>query len=416
MNLYLAVGFAVVCYLLGSIPFGYCLAILRGVDLRRQGSGNIGATNVGRALGRRWGILAFALDFAKGAGPTALGLVLAPADFPANSLAVAAGLSAFLGHLFPIFLGFRGGKGVATGAGVVAVLLPGPALVAFLVWLTVVCATRIMSLASLAAIAALAAWYFLETSEPFGPRHAILSLFCLIAPCLVLVRHTSNLYRLAHGTENRLSEVPAMSAISRTIHVMSLGLWFGSVVFFLLATLVIFHTFEAPSKQTSGSLPDWVDLLKNYDKPTGTRLAGTAVGPLFAYYFALQGVCGFLALIPALVWSRAPGRRIDQIRFFLLVLALATVLVGFPLSNYVSELRTARYSADNAVAERAKEAFGVWHTASLFLNFGTLLLVTGGMGLAAHLPAGGEKRTPLATRSKLQPDPQAPVETGVPSG
>src|SRR5262249_44814426 len=161
----------------------------------------------------------------------------------------------------------------------------------------------------------------------------------------------------------------------------------------------IFQTFEGPSK-ASGPAPDWVDLLKSYDKPTGTRLAGAAVGPLFAYYFPLQGLCGLLALIPALVWSRSPGRRIDRIRFLLLSLALVTVLVGYPLSNFVSELRTARYSPDAAVAERAQQAFGVWHTASLFLNFGTLLLVTGAMGLAGHLPTGEEKRFSLTARKE----------------
>src|SRR5579872_4774549 len=106
-------------YLVGGVPFGYLIGRWRGVEIRQQGSGNIGATNVGRVLGRRFGILVFLLDFAKGALPV-LAARFAPAvDLPADSLPVAAGVAAFLGHLFPIYLRFHGGKGVATAAGVV---------------------------------------------------------------------------------------------------------------------------------------------------------------------------------------------------------------------------------------------------------------------------------------------------------
>src|SRR3954452_6664306 len=111
-------------YFVGAIPFGYLVARARGVDILHEGSGNIGATNVSRVLGKRFGILVFALDFAKGALPTlaaqrSAGLL----DDPlwASGLPVAAGLAAFLGHCFPIYLRFHGGKGVATGAGVVFV-------------------------------------------------------------------------------------------------------------------------------------------------------------------------------------------------------------------------------------------------------------------------------------------------------
>src|SRR5256885_1659498 len=111
----------VAAYLLGAVPFGYLVARWRGVDILRQGSGNIGATNVGRVLGRRYGILVFVLDFAKGAIPVAAAIRVGAATGVADSLGteglpVAAGLAAFLGHLFPVYLRFRGGKGVATGA------------------------------------------------------------------------------------------------------------------------------------------------------------------------------------------------------------------------------------------------------------------------------------------------------------
>ena len=125
-------------YLIGAIPFGYLVARLRGVDIFAHGSGNIGATNVGRALGRRFGVLVFALDFAKGALSVALAIWLRLGD----RIEVAAALAAFLGHLFPIYLKFRGGKGVATGAGAVFVLLPIPALAGLVVWIVTLSSRR----------------------------------------------------------------------------------------------------------------------------------------------------------------------------------------------------------------------------------------------------------------------------------
>src|SRR5947208_5009153 len=110
-------------YLVGGVPFGYLVARWRGVDIFCAGSGNIGATNVGRILGRRFGILVFVLDFAKGALPVLAASLLPVGQdltaLPPGSAAVAAAVAAFLGHLFPIYLGLRGGKGVATGAGTV---------------------------------------------------------------------------------------------------------------------------------------------------------------------------------------------------------------------------------------------------------------------------------------------------------
>ena len=129
-------------YLIGAIPFGYLVARGRGVDIR-PGSLNIGATNVGRVLGWNLGILVFLLDFAKGSLPVlAARLVSSPTDWPADTLPVSTGVAAFLGHMFPVYLRFRGGKGVATGAGIVAVLLPLPLLGSLLVWLAVVLATH----------------------------------------------------------------------------------------------------------------------------------------------------------------------------------------------------------------------------------------------------------------------------------
>src|SRR3989440_9597467 len=149
-----AVGIALAAYLIGALPFGYLIARSRGVDILQAGSGNIGATNVGRILGKRFGVLVFFLDFAKGAFPVALAPWVGrrfDSDVPSETLSVIAGLGAFLGHLFPIYLRFRGGKGVATGAGVVAVLLPVPATAAAVVWLACLCGLRYVSIASILA-------------------------------------------------------------------------------------------------------------------------------------------------------------------------------------------------------------------------------------------------------------------------
>ena len=129
--------FFVFAYFIGAIPFGYLIARAKGVDLFQVGSGNIGATNVGRVLGRKYGILVFVLDFLKGAGPVGLVPVIVrclPMEYREQGqsidlLRVATALAAFFGHLFPIYLRFRGGKGVATGAGTVFVLVPGPATI-----------------------------------------------------------------------------------------------------------------------------------------------------------------------------------------------------------------------------------------------------------------------------------------------
>src|SRR5262245_1939089 len=187
--------FAAACllsYLAGSIPFGYLIARRRGVDIQAVGSGNIGATNVARHLGRKLGVLVFLLDFAKGALPTALALWLTRD----HAVAVTAGLSALIGHMVPIWLRFRGGKGVATGTGVVAVLLPVPAVVALLVWLTTLVATRYVALASIFAAAAVCGVQLLTSPAPLEGDQRTLTLFSLAAFALVVIRHADNIARL----------------------------------------------------------------------------------------------------------------------------------------------------------------------------------------------------------------------------
>jgi acyl phosphate:glycerol-3-phosphate acyltransferase len=399
-------------YLVGAVPFGYVVARSRGVDIFQHGSGNIGATNVGRVLGKKFGVLVFLLDFAKGALPTAVaaGLAGRAADFPPDTLPVAAGLAAFLGHLFPIYLRFRGGKGVATGAGVVAVLLPLPTVGAFLAWLAVLCLTRYVSLASVVAAVSLAVVRLAVTPRPFAAAHLTLTAFCVVAAGLVVLRHRSNLARLARGTENHLPESPAMLQFTKVLHVLAVGLWFGSAVFFsFVAALVLFHTFESLGNVPADQRPTWVPVAEPFDKEKGTRLAGAAVGPLFPWYFLIQGVCGLLALATALPWSRAkPSARVHRVRTAVLLLAMLTVVAGWPLVQHVSDLRAARYAADPAVAEAARAAFGRWHAYSLLLNMVTIGLATVAMALTAWLPAApGAAATPKPREEESAASPAA---------
>jgi glycerol-3-phosphate acyltransferase PlsY len=198
---------AVASYLLGAIPFGYLVARWRGHDIRREGSGNIGATNVARVLGLRWGLLVFALDFGKGALPVALARLLPPpgdSELLPDTLPVLAGIAAFVGHLVPIYLRFRGGKGVATGCGVIAVLLPVYALIVLLAWGLVLALTRYVAVASITAATLLFVLRLSFTPEPWSNDHVVVTTFCAAGALLVLVRHHSNLRRLRQGTEPRL--------------------------------------------------------------------------------------------------------------------------------------------------------------------------------------------------------------------
>jgi acyl-phosphate glycerol 3-phosphate acyltransferase len=381
-----------ISYLIGGIPFGFLIARSRGVDIFRAGSGNIGATNVGRVLGKRFGILVFVLDFAKGALPVPLASLwaspMAP-DLPADLVAVTAGLAAILGHLFPVYLKFRGGKGVATSAGVVALLAPLPALGALLVWLAAVSAWRYVSLASLLAAVALCVVRMVLTPAPWRGEHIVLTAFCFLAALLVFVRHRSNLARLFRGNENQIKDSPTMRHLVKTVHVLALGLWFGSGIFFtFFVALSLFQTFEALGTSPSSERPSWLG--ESFNKENGIQLAGMAVGPMFPDYFLLQAICGLLAASTALGWTRDPdpsSRRVHLLRSAVLGAALLGVIGGWPIAEKVSELRAKRYSSEPAVAASAKSEFAQWHGYSLGVNMATLALVTVGMALAAQLPA-----------------------------
>jgi glycerol-3-phosphate acyltransferase PlsY len=184
-------------YLLGSIPFAFLLARrLRGIDLRRTGSGNVGATNVMRIAGPGTAIAVVMLDVVKGAAV----VLLAGRAAPGVLAPAAAGVAAILGHIYPVWLRFRGGKGVATAFGVFGVLAPVGAVVCFVCFLGMVWVTRYVSLGSVVATAALGPIAYLTDA----PAPVVVA--ALMTSALVIDRHRANLARVQAGTESRFRQ------------------------------------------------------------------------------------------------------------------------------------------------------------------------------------------------------------------
>lgn len=198
---------ALLAYLLGSIPFSLLIAhLFGGFDLRARGSGNVGATNVARTMGARWGIAALTLDAIKGMVPVGLFplLFLLPEPWVTHQR-VLCGVMAVLGHMFPVWLGFRGGKGVATALGTVVVLAPLSTLIAFTLFAVSFAIRRIVSLSSmLAAVTFAVAQFTLFGSGMWSRSHWSLGTFSLAVPALILLRHHANIRRLFKGEEHAL--------------------------------------------------------------------------------------------------------------------------------------------------------------------------------------------------------------------
>jgi glycerol-3-phosphate acyltransferase PlsY len=200
-------------YLLGSIPFALIIAALNGKDLRKIGSGNIGATNLSRALGRKWGCFCFALDVIKGLLPmlAASRIYSSCPRITTLFLALAVGFAAVAGHIFPIYIKFKGGKGVATSFGVALGFWPYYTVsvtVAFLVWLITLLACRYISLASIAAsivfpITLLIAIFIMPGWLLSNLWPALAA--AIVIAVLVVVRHHENIHRLLAGNENKIS-------------------------------------------------------------------------------------------------------------------------------------------------------------------------------------------------------------------
>ncbi len=209
----------IISYLIGAIPFGYLIAVAKGIDIRTQGSGNIGATNVGRVLGRKYGLIIFILDMLKGLAvvffvPTAVSSVvniLTTTDLPVlydstqtgNLLVIICGFCAVLGHAFPVYLKFKGGKAVATSFGVFIWLAPISIAIAFGVWLLTVIVTRYVSLGSIIGALSLVVAIVVVVNSPFVDNAYLTAMSVAIA-ILIIVKHTSNIQRIIARTEKKV--------------------------------------------------------------------------------------------------------------------------------------------------------------------------------------------------------------------
>jgi glycerol-3-phosphate acyltransferase PlsY len=199
-------GIVLISYLIGSVPAGYIAGRVAGIDIRKVGSGNIGATNVLRVLGKRYGYPVFLFDFAKGTVAVEISILIFNSTYHAEVsrevCATLAGVSSVIGHSYPVWLGFKGGKGVATSFGVVFGLIPVAALIAVVVWLMTFGTTRYVSVASMTAalvlpVTVVAMLYLKQLSGP------TLLLFSTCLAAIVIWRHRSNVSRLMSGTEPR---------------------------------------------------------------------------------------------------------------------------------------------------------------------------------------------------------------------
>jgi glycerol-3-phosphate acyltransferase PlsY len=209
------IGLIVLAYLVGSVPFGLVVGLAKGIDVRNAGSGNIGATNVGRLLGKKFFFLVFFLDMFKGLLPMLAGAIIVrrwTAGGGADMLLLLGiGLAAILGHMYSVFLRFKGGKGVATSAGVILGLWPYftlPGGVTILIFVIVVYLTRYISVGSIAAAGSFPLLYLgmglLWGWHPLG-RQLPLLVFAFIVAAMIIYKHRTNISRLRAGTENRIS-------------------------------------------------------------------------------------------------------------------------------------------------------------------------------------------------------------------
>jgi acyl phosphate:glycerol-3-phosphate acyltransferase len=195
-------------YLLGSIPFGYLAGRIAGIDIRKCGSGNVGATNVIRTLGKGYGYPVFVADFLKGFGAVKMSLLIAAGLLPqwnsSETFGILAAIASVIGHSFPVWLHFKGGKGVATSGGALFALAPVAALGGAAVWILTFAITRYVSVASIAAVVALPVIILIMTwLRQTAGESLFYSSVCLAA--VVIWRHRSNLSRLVHGTETRFT-------------------------------------------------------------------------------------------------------------------------------------------------------------------------------------------------------------------
>ena len=187
-------------YLAGSVPFGFLIGKMRGVDVRTVGSKNIGATNVFRTVGKKWGLLAFLCDFLKGFVP----VILARKFGGEAHLPLAVGLMTVVGHMFTCFMKFKGGKGIATGFGMLVGLVPWLVLTAFGIWAVTVWLSHYISLGSCVAAAFLAVGVWFPWLGSEGWRNLPLSIVVTLVALVAIYKHKTNIRRLIDGCENKI--------------------------------------------------------------------------------------------------------------------------------------------------------------------------------------------------------------------
>ena len=205
MNTTLVYGLSVaVAYLVGSIPFGFLIGKMRGVDVRTVGSKNIGATNVYRTVGHKWGFLAFFCDFLKGLLPTLGAKALASGDASLAYLPLVVGVTTVAGHMWTCFMRFKGGKGIATGFGMLVALVPWLVLTAFGLWAVTVWLSHYISLGSILAAAFLlvAVWFPILGSP--GWKDLPLCILVAFVSAFAIWKHRTNIQRLVKGCENKI--------------------------------------------------------------------------------------------------------------------------------------------------------------------------------------------------------------------
>ena len=204
--IFLYICFFAAGYLFGSIPWAFILGKVNGIDIRKHGSGNVGATNVRRTLGKKWAVLCFFLDFIKGFLPVLVLNLLYSGNFidktPFGVVIIAA--ASVAGHMWPLFLNFKGGKGISTIAGILLAVAPLSLLAGGAIWALVFYSTRYVSLASIAGALILPVSAFAFSYYKIGNEIPLPSLIMLTAMALLaIIRHKGNIIRLLKGTENR---------------------------------------------------------------------------------------------------------------------------------------------------------------------------------------------------------------------
>ena len=198
-------AFPILGFFVGSIPFGYVIARTKGIDIRQHGSGNIGATNVLRVVGKPQGIVCFVLDFLKGWLPVLLAVQAAAAQNAGSWPAILTALAAILGHNYSPWVGFKGGKGVATSAGALLGLYPIALVIGLITWYVVLKTSRYVSVASMTAAACIPVAVAAQSAIT-GQWDRVGLGFSLFIGALAILRHRSNIRKLLDGTENRLPD------------------------------------------------------------------------------------------------------------------------------------------------------------------------------------------------------------------